>query len=59
MLVKVKIVIMSHLSDIQANPINDANNTKINFVKYLVLNYTNMNEVIDVDAVYEYFLKKM
>lgn len=59
MLVRVKIVMMSHLSDIteyRTHPIT--NNHKINFVKYLILTYPNTDVEIDADEVYkEYQIK--
>lgn len=58
MYIKVKIVIMSHLSDIQANPTGEANNTKLNFVKYLILGYNDTNELIDADFEFGLFCKQ-
>lgn len=57
MLVKVSLVIMSHLSDIQASPNNEANNTKINFVKFLLLRYPNTFDKIDADFEFGDFCK--
>lgn len=59
MKIKVKMVIMSHLSDVQHDPTNEFNNLKLNFVKYLLGAYTDTNEKIDVDEVYKHFLNKI
>jgi hypothetical protein len=56
--VKVQMVIMSHLSDIQADVTNSSNNTRINFIKFLISNYPNVLDEIEVDKVFEFFLKK-
>jgi hypothetical protein len=55
---KIRLIIMSHLSDLQANPTGELNNTKINFIKYLLLNYKDINIVIDADTVFNEFIKK-
>lgn len=49
---------MSHLSDIQACPDHVLNNGKINFVKYLLLQYPNTHDKIDADAEWARFVKK-
>lgn len=59
MQIKVSIVIMSHLSDIQTDIINHAENRKkINFVKYLLLAYPNTTDLIDATIVYEHYCLK-
>ena len=60
MYVSVKIIIMSHLSDIQCNPTAEGNNDSLNFVKYLLLQYTDTSIEIDPDIIYTIFkaLKK-
>ncbi len=56
--IKVQLVIMSHLSDIQEDPNNKDNNLKINFIKYLIGSYPNLTDTIDVDKVCAHFLSK-
>lgn len=58
MYIRVNLVVMSHLSDIQANPNNESNNTKINFVKFLLSRYPNTCDKIDADIEFEAFSKK-
>jgi len=57
---KVKMVIMSHLSDIQEGfnsmDSNDLNN-RINFVKSLLLKYDDTNTEINPDVEWEEFTK--
>jgi hypothetical protein len=59
MKIKVKIVIMSHLSDAQElNGVTGKTaelHTHINFAKYLVTNFPDTNVEIDADAEYEKF----
>ena len=57
---KVKMVIMSHLSDIQDGfnymDSNDLNN-RINFIKSLILKYDDTNTVINPEVEWEEFTK--
>ena len=55
--VRVSIVIMSHLSDIQDGGLR-GNEWKINFVKYLVSKFPDTSVEIDADEVFEEFSKK-
>jgi hypothetical protein len=57
----VRLIIMSHLSDVQDwpnQPENDQNNHKINFVKYLLMKYSNTNIEIDAEVEYNLFKEK-
>lgn len=57
--VKVKMVIMSHLSDIQEMDVDENVNDRINFVKKLVMKYPDMNQTVstrDLDAIYDEML---
>lgn len=59
---KVRMIIMSHLSDIQQmmimrGPLLEANH-KVNFLKYLVMKYPNTAVEIDADAEMVEFEKK-
>ena len=59
--IKVSIVILSHLSDVQNMlHLGDmvAANERINFVKYLTLTYKDNSVEIDPEAVFEEFKKK-
>jgi hypothetical protein len=58
MKLKVSMIILSHLSDVQENGNSDYTNLRINFVKYLVLNYKNTDTEIDPDVVYKEFITK-
>jgi hypothetical protein len=57
---KVKIIMMSHLSDLQEGaslpPV--IYNDKINFVKWLLIKFPNTDEEIDVEKEYELFQTK-
>lgn len=53
----VRLIIFSHLSDIQASS-NQENRNKANFVKYLVSKYLTNNVLINADAEYEEYLQK-
>lgn len=57
---KVKMIIMSHLSDIQdgfnSMDFNDLNN-RINFVKSLILKYDDINTVINPEVEWDEFTK--
>lgn len=58
---KVKTIILSHLSDAQEELSTGRTptiNTRLNFVKYLTLNYPDNTVVIDPDAVFEEFRAK-
>lgn len=58
---KVKMVMMSHLSDVQDTyGMMDANEarSKINFVKYLMMKYPNTDTEINADDEWALFLKK-
>lgn len=60
MKIKVRIVMMSHLSDVQEGgnmPIAWKSN-RIDFVKYLMLKYTNTDVEIDADEEYKLFIEK-
>lgn len=57
--VKVKMVIMSHLSDVQDAPQNTGrNHIRINFVKYLILKFKDTDTLIDANEQYQLFLKQ-
>ena len=56
MTVKVQIVIMSHLSDVQETGENSRH--KLNFVKFLIQRYPNTMDKIDPDKEYADFQKK-
>lgn len=63
-MIKARIIIMSHLSDISTTlgmkDLGDMVNHqthKINFVKYLLLKYPNTNVDIDADEEWELFWK--
>lgn len=60
MTIKVSTVINSHLSDVQATigAEEETNRTKLNFVKYLVLNYADTSVKIDPDVAWELFKRK-
>jgi hypothetical protein len=58
MKLKVSMIILSHLSDVQENGNPDYTNLRINFVKYLVLNYKNTNTEVDPYVVYKEFIAK-
>jgi hypothetical protein len=53
--VKVKILIMSHLSDVQEVPNLIENQNKLNFAKYLVMVYSDTNVYVNADTVYNEF----
>jgi len=57
---KVRIVMMSHLSDVQEGgnmPIAWKSN-RIDFVKFLMLKYKDTDTEIDADAEYKLFIEK-
>jgi|LakMenEpi03Aug12_release.lakeMendotaPanAssembly.Ray.scaffolds.fasta_scaffold152184_3 hypothetical protein len=58
--VKVSMIILSHLSDIQEDLVRYPNNsnTRINFVKYLTLKYTNTDTEVDPYVAFEEFKAK-
>lgn len=65
MKLKVQMVIMSHLSDVQEGRSNEVGNKsifdtnhKINFVKFLIQRYPNTLDKINPDKEYEDFKKK-
>ncbi len=51
----VRLVIASHLSDIQEESIGDKHRQVINFIKHLVFEFPNTYDEIDVDAEWERF----
>ena len=61
---KVSLIMMSHLSDLQVHTawhhgnFDPKNRHRINFIKYLVLNYPNTEIEIDSDTVYSEFKTK-
>jgi hypothetical protein len=61
MKVKARIVIMSHLSDVQeelgsvGQAIVNMCNNRINFAKYIIIKYPDTNTEIDPDAEYEIY----
>lgn len=60
---KVKMIIISHLSDIEETEGLNLTPKKeirkrINFIKYLVMKFPNTNEIIDVDKEFDLFLEK-
>lgn len=61
MKVRVRIVMMSHLSDVQDRAILGGNpqiqSEKIDFVRWLLLKFPNTNTKIDADAEYELYQK--
>lgn len=57
MLIKVRIIIASHLSDVQTGFLSPKDvNHRLNFCKYLLGVYPDTNQEIDADVVYEEFL---
>lgn len=58
----VKMIIMSHLSDVIEGLEDvrnaEANRHRINFIKYLTVNYTNTDEYVNADVVYNDFKTK-
>jgi hypothetical protein len=55
----VKMVIMSHLSDLQESQGHSGgDNARINFCKYLLMKHPNTEKKIDADKEFEEFLKK-
>jgi hypothetical protein len=62
MKLKVSMIILSHLSDvqemIQGNGNPDYTNLRVNFVKYLVMNYKDTNTEIDPVIVFDEFKTK-
>jgi hypothetical protein len=58
MKVKVSMIILSHLSDIQEDLTAPQTNTRINLIKYLVLNYKDTNTEVDPYVVYKEFIAK-
>jgi hypothetical protein len=58
MKLKVSMIILSHLSDVQEDLTSPQTKTRINFVKYLTLKYTNTDTEIDPDIVYKEFIAK-
>lgn len=55
--IKLSIVLMSHLSDLQAEFISKNENNKINFVKWLILNNKDLSADIDADALWTEFME--
>ena len=62
MKLKVKMIIMSHLSDVQetlgVSSEVTHNNKRINFAKWLLLNYKDLNEEVDADEIFDKFEKE-
>ena len=64
MLVKVRLVIMSYLSDVQETLEGQTyqerldNHNRLNFAKYLGMTYKNMDEEINADEVYKAYAEK-
>lgn len=59
MKLEVKMIIMSHLSDVQMWILGEKEaNTKVNFAKYLLMKYPNTSVEVDADNEYEEFRKK-
>jgi hypothetical protein len=58
MKVKVSMIILSHLSDIQEDLTAPQTNTRINLIKYLTLRYTNTDTEVDPYVVYKEFIAK-
>lgn len=56
MKLKVRMIIMNHLSDVQDYCAN--NRHKLNFVKYLLMKYPDTNIEVNADLEYEEFQKK-
>lgn len=52
---KVSMVMMSHLSDIQENPNGESTNSRLNFVKWLIMKFKNTNTLIDADKEFDIF----
>jgi len=55
---KVSMVIMSHLSDVQESMVfadKDMDNTRINFIKWLILKYKNVDTLINPDKEFQQF----
>jgi hypothetical protein len=55
---KVRMVIMSHLSDVQENWRDTSNNTRLNFAKWLLLRYPDTSVEIDPDVQFSLFMKQ-
>lgn len=59
-MIKVRMVIMSYLSDVQESLTSvyfrDTNRTRINFAKWLLLKYPNTDQEIDPDVEYRLYL---
>ncbi len=59
MKLKVSIIIMSHLSDVQTDIFaHKENRHKLNFVKFLVLKHKDTSVEVDADAEYSEFKQK-
>jgi len=58
MKVKVNMIILSHLSDVQEDLTSPQTKTRINFVKYLTLKYTNTDTEIDPEVAFDEFITK-
>jgi len=54
--IKVSMVIMSHLSDIQEDISNVRN--RVDFIKFMVMKYKNTETEIDADVEYDLFISK-
>lgn len=55
-MLKVRMVMMSHLSDVQEFLNNPENRKKINFVKFLMLKYPNTDIEINPDEEWQKFI---
>ncbi len=55
---QVQLIIFSHLSDVQSEPLGENNRLKINWIKYLLMLYPDTTTLIDVDEVWEEFTQK-
>ena len=58
MKLSVKMIIFSHLSDVQENSNNKYNNVKLNFVKFLLQRHPDTGVKVDADYEWETFMKE-
>ncbi len=58
MKLSVKMIIFSHLSDVQENPTSEFNRGKLNFVKFLLQRHPDTGVKVDADYEWETFQKE-
>ncbi len=59
MKVKVRLVMMSHLSDVQMGLLPDIADERLDFVKFLLLKFPNTDTEIDPDAEWQLFQERV